>query len=67
MCILVKRLVREKPEALTVPSSVTQISAAIRSWESGTDNQLEYIGPDNPEQNAQVERFNRTERSEWLL
>lgn len=28
--------------------------------------QLQYIQPGNPQQNAYIERFNRTVRHEWL-
>jgi putative transposase len=63
-----KRLIREKPEDLTVPLAINQeyISAAIQTWTAEWEIKLEYIQPGNPQQNAYVERFNRTVRYEWL-
>ena len=42
------------------------ISAAIQTWAAEWVIKLEYIQPGNPQQNAYVERFNRTIRYEWL-
>ena len=42
------------------------ISAAIQAWALEWGIRLEYIQPGNPQQNAYVERFNRTVRYEWL-
>ena len=42
------------------------ISAAIQTWAAEWGIRLEYIQPGNPQQNAYVERFNRTVRYEWL-
>jgi putative transposase len=95
-----KRLVRDKPEALSVPLGIEidlslpserviralkqviewrgkpgtircdngpeYISAAIQAWAASQGIALEYIQPGNPQQNAYVERFNRTVRYEWL-
>ena len=66
-----KRLVRDKPEVLTVPVGINQvwpeyISGAIQNWAAEWDIRLEHIQPGNPQQNAYVERFNRTVRYKWL-
>jgi hypothetical protein len=47
-----KRIVREKPEplALAVPEAI----------------RLDHIQPGNPQQNAYIERYNRTVRYDWL-
>ena len=42
------------------------INSAIQNWASEWGIRLEYIQPGNPQQNAYVERFNRTVRYEWL-
>ena len=42
------------------------ISATIKNWVADWGIKLEYIQPDNPQQNAYVKRFNRTVRYEWL-
>jgi putative transposase len=42
------------------------ISAAIQTLAQELGIRLEYIQPGNPQQNAYVERFNRTVRYEWL-
>lgn len=42
------------------------ISSAIQNWAADWGIKLEYIQPGNPQQNAYVERFNRTVRYEWL-
>jgi putative transposase len=42
------------------------ISGAIQNWAAEWGIRLEHIQPGNPQQNAYVERFNRTVRYEWL-
>jgi putative transposase len=42
------------------------ISQAIKDWAQEAGIHLQYIQPGNPQQNAYVERFNRTVRYEWL-
>jgi len=39
---------------------------AITQWANAHGITLEYIQPGQPQQNAYVERFNRTARYEWL-
>jgi len=42
------------------------ISEAIMNWAKRKGIRMEYIQPGKPQQNAYVERFNRTVRYEWL-
>jgi putative transposase len=42
------------------------ISGAIQNWAAEWCIRLENIQPGNPQQNAYVERFNRTVRYKWL-
>jgi putative transposase len=42
------------------------ISAALRTWAERSGIRLEYIQPGKPQQNAYVERYNRTVRYDWL-
>ena len=42
------------------------ISAALQAWATRRSIRIEYIQPGKPQQNAYVERFNRTVRYEWL-
>ena len=41
-------------------------STLIIDWAKNQDIRIEYIQPGKPQQNAYVERFNRTVRYEWL-
>jgi len=38
----------------------------IQNWAARRGIRIEYIQPGKPQQNAYVERFNRTVRYEWL-
>jgi len=42
------------------------ISQDLEQWTDKHDIQLEFIQPGNPQQNAYVERYNRTVRYSWL-
>ena len=42
------------------------ISGLIQAWAERHEIALDYIQPGKPQQNAYVERFNRTVRYEWL-
>jgi putative transposase len=42
------------------------IIGTIQNWAKEWGIRFEYIQPGNPQQNAYVERFNRTVRYEWL-
>jgi putative transposase len=57
---------RGKPAVIRCDNGPEYISAAIQTWAQEWGIRLEYIQPGNPQQNAYVERFNRTVRYEWL-
>jgi len=42
------------------------ISTAIQTWASEAGIAFQYIQPVKPQQNAYIERFNRTVRYEWV-
>ena len=57
---------RGKPMAIRCDNGPEYLSAAITTWANQCGIKLEYIQPGKPQQNAYVERFNRTVRYEWL-
>ncbi|WP_123863484.1 IS3 family transposase [Burkholderia plantarii] len=57
---------RGRPKAIRCDNGPEYLSAAIIEWARQYDIKLDYIQPGKPQQNAYVERFNRTVRYEWL-
>lgn len=57
---------RGKPGAIRSDNGPEYISGTLRNWAAAQGIRLEYIQPGKPQQNAYVERFNRTVRHEWL-
>ncbi len=57
---------RGKPKAIRCDNGPEYLSAAITEWARQYGIRLDYIQPGKPQQNAYVERFNRTVRYEWL-
>ena len=57
---------RGKPSVIRCDNGPENISSTITKWAKDWGIRLEYIQPGNPQQNAYVERFNRTVRYEWL-
>ena len=57
---------RGQPLVIFCYNGSEYISAAIQNWTTESGVRLEYIQPSNPQQNAYVERFNRTVRYKWL-
>jgi len=57
---------RGKPAAIRCDNGPENISDGLRRWATKWGIRMEYIQPGNPQQNAYVERFNRTVRYEWL-
>jgi putative transposase len=57
---------RGRPRAIRCDNGPEYLSAAITEWARQYDIRLDYIQPGRPQQNAYVERFNRTVRYEWL-
>jgi putative transposase len=57
---------RGKPAALRCDNGPEYISSALRCWAERAEIRLDYIQPGKPQQNAYVERYNRTVRYDWL-
>ena len=57
---------RGKPQAIRCDNGPVNISGLIQAWADRQGIRLDYIQPGKPQQNAYVERFNRTVRYEWL-
>ena len=57
---------RKAPQVLRCDNGPEYISVVMQKWAQGRGIRIEYIQPGNPQQNAYVERFNRTVRYEWL-
>ena len=57
---------RGKPQVIRCDNGPENISGTIQNWAKDWGIRFEYIQPGKPQQNAYVERFNRTVRYEWL-
>lgn len=57
---------RGKPQSLRCDNGPEYISERLQQWAEAKQITLSYIQPGNPQQNAYVERYNRTVRHEWL-
>ncbi|MDR5785284.1 IS3 family transposase [Caballeronia sp. LP003] len=57
---------RGKPMAIRCDNGPEYLSETITQWAMTHGIALNYIQPGKPQQNAYVERFNRTARYEWL-
>ena len=57
---------RSKPIALRCDNGPEFISHEFTNWAKKHDIRIEYIQPGNPQQNAYIERANRTIRYSWL-
>ena len=57
---------RGTPEVIRCDNGPEYISATLLHWASSQGIRIEHIQPGKPQQNAYVERFNRTVRYEWL-
>ena len=57
---------RGKPKVLRCDNGPEYISGTLAKWALLNDIKLAFIQSGNPQQNAYVERYNRTVRHEWL-
>ena len=57
---------RGKPKAIRNDNGPEYISEKLLSWAKKHDIRILYTQPGNPQQNAYVERYNRTVRYDWL-
>lgn len=57
---------RGKPKAIRCDNGPEYISSKIINWAQKQQIRLEHIQPGKPQQNAYVERYNRTVRYDWL-
>lgn len=57
---------RGKPKSIRCDNGPEYISSKIVEWAKKHAISIAYIQPGNPQQNAYIERFNRTVRYDWL-
>jgi putative transposase len=57
---------RGKPKAIRCDNGPEYISRNIMEWAAKQRISLEHIQPGKPQQNAYIERYNRTVRYDWL-
>ena len=57
---------RGKPEGIRCDNGPEYLSAQLTRWAKQQCIKLNYIQPGKPQQNAYIERFNRTVRYDWL-
>jgi len=57
---------RGAPRTIRVDNGPEYISGTLMEWAENRGITLSYIQPGKPQQNAYVERYNRTVRHEWL-
>ena len=57
---------RGKPDTVRCDNGPENIANSMQAWAEARNIKLEYIQPGKPQQNAYVERYNRTVRHEWL-
>jgi putative transposase len=57
---------RGQPKAIRCDNGPEYLSGALQEWSVRRGIRIDYIQPGKPQQNAYVERFNRTVRYDWL-
>jgi putative transposase len=57
---------RGKPERIRCDNGPEYISETLKGWAEKQAIKIDFIQPGNPQQNAYIERYNRTVRYDWL-
>ena len=57
---------RGKPDTIRVDNGPEYVSWKLLDWSRKQGIEIQYIQPGKPQQNAYIERYNRTVRHEWL-
>ncbi len=57
---------RGKPKQIRCDNGPEYISDTLTGWATKNDITIAFIQPGNPQQNAYIERYNRTVRYDWL-
>jgi putative transposase len=57
---------RGKPKVIRCDNGPEYISQQLLDWAKDKGIKIEHIQPGKPQQNAYVERYNRTVRYDWL-
>lgn len=57
---------RGKPKNIRVDNGPEYVSGKLLTWAKDQDIEISHIQPGKPQQNAYIERFNRTVRYDWL-
>ena len=57
---------RGKPQVIRSDNGPEYISGTFIAWAARQGIRLDHIQPGNPQQNAYIERYNRTVRYDWL-
>lgn len=57
---------RGRPDRIRCDNGPEYVSAALMAWASRCGIHVEFIQPGKPQQNAYIERYNRTVRYDWL-
>jgi len=57
---------RGKPSVIRCDNGPEYVSQSLADWAENRSIRLEFIQPGQPQQNAYVERYNRTVRYDWL-
>lgn len=57
---------RGEPDAIRVDNGPEYISGTLLTWAEKRNITIMHIQPGKPQQNAYIERYNRTVRQEWL-
>jgi len=58
---------RGKPNTIRCDNGPEYISQTLKDWATKYSIKIQYIQPGKPQQNAYIERYNRTVRYDWLV